>query len=80
MTKPQAEQSPRPKIEQGSITVDFLRTHPTCSVQQAAELLGVSREYGYMLIKSGQLDAIMLGEKRFRVKSAALLRLLGVED
>jgi len=43
-------------------------------------LIGVSREYGYVLIRSGMLDAIELGERRVRVKSAALLRLLGVED
>ncbi len=86
MTKAQTKESPQsplslqPKIWAGPIDIDYLRTNPTCSVPQAAELLGVSREYGYDLVKNGKLDAIMLGEKRFRVKSAAVLRLLGIED
>jgi len=70
----------RPVVRRGPIDIDYLRTHPTCSVEQAAQLIGVSREYGYVLIRSGMLDAIELGERRVRVKSAALLRLLGVED
>jgi excisionase family DNA binding protein len=83
MTTVPTKESPQarePTILHGSITVDYLRTHPTCSVTQAAELLGVSREYGYQLVKSGKIDAIKLGEKRFRVKSVSLLRLLGVDE
>jgi excisionase family DNA binding protein len=73
----QTAQSPHKPIKKGSITVDYLRRYPTISVEQAAELLGVSRAYGYDLVKSGRLGAIMLSEKRIRVKSAALLRMLG---
>ncbi len=47
------------------------------SVEQAALLLGVSRAYAYQLTRMGHLDAITLGERRIRVKSASLLRVLG---
>ncbi|WP_163751681.1 helix-turn-helix domain-containing protein [Mycolicibacterium helvum] len=66
-----------PVIRRGPVTVDYLRVHPTVSVEQAALLLGVSRAYAYQLTHAGELDAITLGEKRVRVKSASLLRVLG---
>jgi excisionase family DNA binding protein len=80
MEQPQVTESPRPTIWKGPIDVDYLRKNPTCSVEQATALLGVSREYGYQLIRDGKLDAVSLGQRRYRVKSAALLRLLGIED
>ncbi|MBV5244455.1 helix-turn-helix domain-containing protein [Mycolicibacterium sp. PAM1] len=64
-------------IRRGPVTVDYLRVHPTVSAEQAAMLLGVSRAYAYELIRTRELDAITLGEKRVRVKSASLLRMLG---
>ena len=67
-------------VWRGPITVDYLRDHPTCSVDQAAQLLGVSREHAYVLVRTKRLDSISVGEKRVRVKSAALLKLLGIED
>lgn len=66
-----------PVIRRGPVTVDYLRVHPTVSVEQSAHLLGLSRAYCYDLVKSGKLDAIELGTKRIRIKSASLLRLLG---
>lgn len=69
-----------PVIRRGPVTVEYLRVHPTVSAEQAALLIGVSRAYAYELIRTGQLDAISLGEKRVRVKSASLLRLLGTDD
>jgi excisionase family DNA binding protein len=66
-----------PVIRRGPVTLDYLRVHPTVSAEQAALLIGVSRAYAYELIHAGELDAITLGEKRIRVKSASLLRLLG---
>lgn len=68
-----------PVIRRGPVTVDYLRHHPTVSAEQAALLLGVSRTYAYDLAHAGKLDAIMLGGKRIRIKSASLLRLLGEE-
>ncbi|MGB5111222.1 MAG: hypothetical protein WBO08_06220 [Mycobacterium sp.] len=37
----------------------------------------MSRAYAYQLTRMGHLDAITLGERRIRVKSASLLRVLG---
>lgn len=66
-----------PVIRRGPVTIEYLRVHPTVSVEQAALLLGVSRAYAYQLTRTGELDAITLGERRVRVKSASLLRVLG---
>lgn len=66
-----------PVVRRGPVTVEYLRVHPTVSAEQAALLLGISKAYAYDLIHKGDLDAITLGEKRVRVKSASLLRLLG---
>lgn len=74
---PSAPGAACPVIRRGPVTVDYLRVHPTVSVEQAAMLLGVSRAYAYQLTRTGELDAITLGEKRVRVKSASLLRVLG---
>jgi excisionase family DNA binding protein len=68
-----------PVIRRGPVTMDYLRVHPTVSAEQAALLIGVSRAYAYELIHKGELDAITLGEKRVRVKSASLLRMLGAD-
>lgn len=67
-------------IRYGPVTVDYLRHHPTVSVGQSADLLGVSKAYAYEMVKDGRLDVIALGPRRVRVKSAALLRMLGIED
>ena len=66
-----------PVIRRGPVTVDYLREHPTVSVEQSALVLGISRAYAYELARAGELDSIHLGDKRVRVKSASLLRLLG---
>ena len=60
------------------MTVDELRARPTCSVEQAAHVLGVSRGYAYRLVKDGGLPAIRLGDRgRVRVPTSALLRMIG---
>ena len=64
-------------VRRGPVSIDYLRTHPTVSVEQAAGLLGISRAYGYDMVRRGELPAITLGGRRYRIKSSALLRLLG---
>jgi excisionase family DNA binding protein len=59
------------------LAVEFLRKNPTCSVTEAAGILGISRAYAYALVRSGELASIKLGQKRFRVKSKSLLKMLG---
>jgi excisionase family DNA binding protein len=75
MTETTTTQTTR-TIRRGPITAEYLRHYPTCSVEQAAGLLGISKAYTYQRIKDGEIDVIKLGN-RVRVKSSALLRLLG---
>ena len=57
-----------------------LRSTATVSVGRAAEILGISRAYAYQLVKTGDLPVIRLGAKRVRVSSAALLRIVDVDQ
>lgn len=70
-------QSASPVVRRGPVTVEYLREHPTVSVEQAAMLLGLSRAYCYELARTDKLEILKLGTTRVRVKSASLLRLLG---
>jgi excisionase family DNA binding protein len=49
---------------------------PTISVEEAAELLGISRSAAYRAAKAGQLKTLRMG-RRLRVPTAPLLRMLG---
>jgi len=46
------------------------------SVTTAAQLLGVSRNIGYEMVRMGQLPAIRCGRRRLVVPKAALLKML----
>ena len=51
--------------------------NPLCvSIPTAAELLGVSRNTGYLMARMGQLPTIKCGKRRQVVPIAALKRLL----
>lgn len=63
-----------------TLDVAELRRQPTISVDRAAQFLGISRSHAYDLAKSGRLPTITLGVRRKRVPSAAVLRMLGVDD
>jgi excisionase family DNA binding protein len=60
--------------------IDQLRSSPTHSVEASAKALGISRALAYRLAKSGDLPVIRLGPTRVRVPTAALLKMLGVDD
>ncbi|HEV2545919.1 MAG TPA: helix-turn-helix domain-containing protein [Stellaceae bacterium] len=49
----------------------------TITVEQAAEILGISRGSAYALANSGELPVIRMG-RRLLVPKAALYRLLGM--
>ncbi|MDQ1249430.1 MAG: hypothetical protein QG597_3805 [Actinomycetota bacterium] len=70
-------QSASPVVRRGPVTVEYLREHPTVSVEQAAMLLGLSRAYCYELARTDKLEILKLGTTRVRVKSTSLLRMLG---
>ena len=52
-----------------------LETRLCITVPEAAAMLGVSRNFGYELVKQGQLPVIRLG-KRLLIPRAALERML----
>ena len=56
------------------MTIPF-RERLACTVLQAEEATGLSRNRNYELIKSGELDAIKDGKLRF-IKIASLVKLL----
>ncbi len=51
---------------------------PTVTVEEAAELLGISRPSAYAAAKSGELPTIRYG-RRILVPTAALRRQLGLD-
>lgn len=52
---------------------------PTLTVEQTAEVLGLSRQSAYEGVKRGEIPSIRVG-RRLIVPTAQLMRLLGVED
>lgn len=53
---------------------------PTVTVRQAAHILGISRSAAYRAAQSGFLPLIRLGPRRYMVSTAALARLLHIEE
>jgi excisionase family DNA binding protein len=51
---------------------------PTCSVEEAGEVLGISRSQAYAAARAGQLPVMKFGQRRFRVITSALKRQLGL--
>lgn len=60
--------------------IEELRREATLSVRRAAEILGCSKSYAYLLIQRGELPVIRLGAKRVRVPTSALRSMLGIEE
>jgi excisionase family DNA binding protein len=60
------------------LTVDDLRGQATCTVDQAASLLGIGRSTAYVAAKQGALPTLRLGH-RLVCPVARLLALLGEE-
>lgn len=52
---------------------------PTLTVEQAAEMLGVSRQSAYAAVRNGEIPSISVGRRKV-VPTAAFLKLLGVEE
>lgn len=53
--------------------------HKTISVEQAGEVLGISRDLAYKAAARGDIPVIRIGPKRLRVPTARLLAMLGGE-
>ncbi len=59
-------------------TLDWTR-RPTLSVEEAGEVLGVSRDLAYRAAARGDIPVIRVGPKRLRVPTARLLAMLSGE-
>jgi excisionase family DNA binding protein len=55
--------------------LDELRSKPTISIEGYARVMGISRSFAYSLAREGEIPIIRVG-RRFRVPSAAILRML----
>ncbi len=58
---------------------DLHREGVTLSVDRASRYIGVSRAYCYAMVKEGRLPVIKVGNRRVRVITAGLLRMLSGE-
>jgi excisionase family DNA binding protein len=61
--------------------VDLHRLPPTLTVEQAAEILGCGRTLAYELIRRGEFPSrvIRLGNRRYVIPAADLLRVIGID-
>jgi hypothetical protein len=55
-----------------------LRARPTCSVERAAEIIGVARSTAYAAARDGSLPTLRISH-RLLVQSEKLIALLGLE-
>jgi len=53
---------------------------PTCSIEEASELLGIGRNYGYELARRNELPGLLHLGRRLRVSTATLKRYLSVDE
>ena len=60
------------------VTLAELAARPTCSIDEAASLLGIGRSTAFAAARDGSLPTLRLS-KRLLVPTAKLLAMLGVE-
>jgi excisionase family DNA binding protein len=60
------------------MTNDELMKLPTLTVEQAAQMLGVSRNHAYAAVKARELPSLKLG-RRVLIPTRPLLAMLGIE-
>lgn len=60
------------------ITLDDLG--PTCSIEEAAGVLGLGKNYAYQLARQGEFPGLLVLGRRLRVSVPALRRYLGVDE
>lgn len=59
--------------------IEDLKGRATITVEEAAEILGISRGTAYEAARSGQLPVLSLGRRRL-VPVPRLLAMLGIEE
>ena len=62
-------------------SLDLRRLPPTLTVEQAAEILGCGRTLAYELIRRDEFPSrvIRLGNRRYVIPTADLLRVIGID-
>jgi excisionase family DNA binding protein len=58
--------------------IQKLLSRPTITVDEAAEVLGISRNGAYERVRAGDLASVSMGKRRL-VLTAPLRRMLGIE-
>jgi excisionase family DNA binding protein len=74
-----AERSGRPDLRIGALLSRMKDLPPTLSIDEAAELCGIGRNAAYSAVHRGELPSLRFG-RRYRVPTAPLLEMLGIED
>lgn len=59
-------------------TIEHIRSQSTCSIEEAASVLGIGRSTAYAAARDGSLPTLRLSH-RLLVPTAKLLTMLGVE-
>ena len=67
-----------PAPERPTLTIDALKGRATCSVKEAAEILGIHSWSAYEAVKRGEIPALHIG-KRILVPVPRLRALLGAD-
>jgi len=62
------------------LTLDDLAGRATCTIEEAGQLLGVSRCTAYSAAHAGRIPTIHVGERRLVVPLARLRAMLGADD
>jgi excisionase family DNA binding protein len=70
--------TPEPSESRDETLVDILRK-PTCTVEEAARVLGIGRSLAYDAVKRGDIQSIRVGARRL-IPSAVLRRLLQIDS
>jgi excisionase family DNA binding protein len=61
------------------LTVAELRERPTITVDEAADVLAITRTGAYQAVRRGEIPSVRVG-RRLIIPTTSLLRLLGVDD
>jgi excisionase family DNA binding protein len=57
-----------------------LLSKPTCTVDEFAQLMGLSRNGAYSAVANGHVKAIRFGRRAIRIPTVQLREMLGIES
>ncbi len=70
--------TPKPEVQRRA-ALPNPKAQPTVTVEVAGDALGISRASAYEGVRNGEIPSIRVG-RRIVVPTAALRRLLGIDD